>query len=46
LKYALSGPRATAQLLRLSWAARRAGAALEAALRRLGPALAGAEARR
>src|SRR6267378_546005 len=46
LRYAFSGPRAAAGLLRLARNASRAGAALEAALRRLGPALAIAEAHR
>ena len=45
LKYALSGPRAVADLARLAVRASRAGAALELALRRLGPVLAAAEAR-
>jgi hypothetical protein len=45
LKYALSGPRAVAELAGLASRAHRAGAALELALRRLGPALAAAEAR-
>ena len=40
LKYAASGPRAIVDLLRLARDARRAGAALEEALRRLAPALA------
>jgi hypothetical protein len=43
LKYALSGPRAVADLARLAVRARRACAALELALQRLGPALAAAE---
>ena len=46
LRYAFSGPSAAVGLVRLARDARRAGAALEAALRRLGPALAVAEARR
>jgi adenosylhomocysteine nucleosidase len=46
LRYALSGPRAAAGLVRLARDASRAGAALEAALRRLGPALAVQEAHR
>jgi adenosylhomocysteine nucleosidase len=41
LKYALSGPRAVVDLTRLALRAGRAGAALERALRLLGPALAG-----
>jgi hypothetical protein len=45
LRYALSGPRAVADLARLAVRARCAGAALELALRRLGPALAVAEVR-
>lgn len=45
LKYALSGPRAIAELAGLAARAHRAGAALELALRRLGPALAAGEAR-
>jgi adenosylhomocysteine nucleosidase len=45
LKYALSGPRAVGDLARLAVRAHRAGAALELALRRLGPALAAAEVR-
>jgi adenosylhomocysteine nucleosidase len=45
LKYALSGPRAVADLGRLAVRAHRAGAALELALRRIGPALAAAEVR-
>jgi adenosylhomocysteine nucleosidase len=45
LKYALQGPRAAARLIRLARDSRRASAALTAALRRLGPALAAAEAR-
>jgi nucleoside phosphorylase len=44
LKYALSGPRATAALIRLAGRARRAEAAMEMALRRLGPVLASVEA--
>ena len=43
LRYGLSGPRAAAGLFRLARDASRAGAALESALRRLGPALAAAE---
>jgi nucleoside phosphorylase len=46
LRYAFSGPRAAAGLVRLVRNAGRAGAALEAALRRLAPALAIAEAHR
>jgi hypothetical protein len=46
LRYALSGPRAAAGLVRLARDANRAGAALEEALRRLGPAFAAAEAHR
>jgi hypothetical protein len=46
LRYAFSGPRAAAGVVRLARDARRAGAALEEALRRLGPALAVAEALR
>jgi nucleoside phosphorylase len=46
LRYALSGPRAALALVRLARGASRAGAALETALRRLGPALAAAEAHR
>lgn len=46
LKHALSGPRAAAGLFRLARDARRAGAALEAALRLLVPALAAAESER
>jgi adenosylhomocysteine nucleosidase len=45
LKYALSGPRAIADLVQLAGRAHRAGAALESALSRLGPALSAAEAR-
>jgi adenosylhomocysteine nucleosidase len=45
LKYALTGPRAVADLGRLALRARRASAALEQALRRVGPALAAAEVR-
>jgi hypothetical protein len=45
LQFAFSGPRAVADLFRLAAGARRAGAALEAALRRLGPACGTAEAR-
>jgi adenosylhomocysteine nucleosidase len=45
LKYALSGPRAVGDLARLAVRAHRAAAALELALRRLGPALAAAEVR-
>ncbi|TMB07970.1 MAG: hypothetical protein E6J66_17765 [Deltaproteobacteria bacterium] len=44
LRYALSGPRSVGDLLRLARHARIAAAALEAALRRLGPMLAAAEA--
>src|SRR5438128_1637781 len=44
LKYALSGPRSVGDLLRLARHARIAAAALEAALRWLGPMLAAAEA--
>ena len=40
LKYAASGPRAVADLIRLARDARRAGAALEEALRRVAPVLA------
>jgi adenosylhomocysteine nucleosidase len=46
LRYAFSGPRAALGLVRLGRDAHRASAALETALRRLGPALAVAEARR
>jgi len=46
LRHALSGPRAAAGLVRLARDASRAGAALEAALRRLGPALAVQDAHR
>ena len=46
LRYAFSGPRAALRLVRLGRDASRAGAALEAALRRLVPALAAAEAHR
>jgi adenosylhomocysteine nucleosidase len=46
LRYAFSGPRAAAALVRLARDASRAGAALEAALRRLGPAFAVAEVHR
>jgi adenosylhomocysteine nucleosidase len=46
LRYALSGPRAAAGLVRLARNASRAGAALEAALPRLGSAFAVAEGRR
>jgi adenosylhomocysteine nucleosidase len=45
LKYALSGPRAATDLIRLAGHARTAAAALELALRRLGPMLAATEAR-
>jgi adenosylhomocysteine nucleosidase len=45
VRHALSGPRAAAGLVRLARNASRAGAALEAALPRLGSALAVAEAR-
>ena len=45
LKYALQGPRAAAKLVRLARDSRLASAALTAALRRLGPALAAAEVR-
>jgi adenosylhomocysteine nucleosidase len=45
LKYALSGPRAVADLGRLAVRAHRASAALELALRRVGPALGAAEVR-
>ena len=45
LKYALSGPRAAARLIRLARDSRLAGAALTTALRRLGPALSAGEAR-
>jgi adenosylhomocysteine nucleosidase len=45
LRYAASGPRAFRDLVRLARDARRAAAALEEALHRLGPALAAAEAR-
>jgi adenosylhomocysteine nucleosidase len=45
LRYALSGPRAAADLFALAGRARRAGAALDEALRRLAPALAAPEAR-
>jgi adenosylhomocysteine nucleosidase len=45
LKYALSGPRAAAELIRLAERVRVAGAALETALRRLAPALGTTEAR-
>jgi adenosylhomocysteine nucleosidase len=43
LRYGLSGPRAAAGLFRLARDARRAGSALQAALRRLVPALAATE---
>ena len=46
LRYAFSGPRAALRVVRLGRDASRAGAALEAALRRLVPALAAAEAHR
>jgi nucleoside phosphorylase len=46
LRYALSGPRAAARVVQLARNARRAGAALEEALRRIVPALASAEAPR
>jgi hypothetical protein len=46
LRYAMSGPRAAMELLQLARNAHRAGAALEAGLRRLCRALALAEARR
>jgi nucleoside phosphorylase len=46
LRYAFSGPRAAAGLVRLARNARLAGAALQVALHRLGPALAIEEARR
>jgi len=46
LKHALSGPRAVLDVLRLARNARRAGAALEEALRRIVPALSAAEAPR
>jgi len=46
LEYALCGPRAAAKLVRLARNASLAAAALTAALRRLGPALSVAEARR
>jgi len=45
MKYALSGPRAAAELVRLAARARAAAAALEVALRRLRPMLAATEAR-
>ena len=45
LRHALSGPAATAELVRLGIRARKAASALEEALRRLGPALAAVEAR-
>jgi len=45
LKYALSGPRAAAELVRLAAGARAAAAALEVALRRLRPILGATEAR-
>ena len=45
LRYAASGPRAFRNLVRLALGARRASAALEEGLRRLGPVLAQAEAR-
>ena len=44
LKYALSGPRAAGDLLRLAWRARIAARSLEAALRRLAPMLLANEA--
>jgi hypothetical protein len=46
VRHAMSGPRAAMELIHLARDARRAGAALEAALRRLCPALALAEAHR
>jgi len=46
LRYALTGPRAALALVRLARNASRAGAALEVALPRLGPALAATEAHR
>jgi nucleoside phosphorylase len=46
MRHAMSGPRAAMELIRLASDARRAGAALEAGLRRLCSALALAEARR
>jgi hypothetical protein len=46
VRYAMSGPRAAMQLIQLARDARRAGAALEAGLRRLCPMLAPAEAQR
>jgi hypothetical protein len=45
LRYALSGPRAVLDLVQLGARARRASAALEAAVRSVAPALAAAEAR-
>ncbi len=45
LKHAASGPRAAWELIRLARDARRAAAALEKGLRRLGPALVSLEAR-
>jgi len=45
LKYALSGPRAAAELVRLAARAHAAAAALEVALRRLRPMLVATEAR-
>jgi adenosylhomocysteine nucleosidase len=46
LQHGLSSPRAAASLFRLARQASRAGAALESALRRVGPALAALEAHR
>ena len=45
MKYALSGPRAAAELVRLATRARAAAAALEVALHRLRPMLGATEAR-
>lgn len=45
MRYALSGPSAALELVRLGAWARRAGGALEAALRRLSPVLGAVEAR-